>query len=168
SMKQNHESRHTSVSRRALAPAQPSSDRPGGLYLVEFPAVLLNTASGQLEAEFHSYVQPQEQPLLSEFCTALTGITQVQVEEGVPLNICLSQFVKWIQKIQQEKKILFISDTPNNSTSEAKLCTFVTWTDWDLGVCLHYECKRKQLRKPDIFNAWIDLKATYRVRKSVL
>ncbi|NWX95540.1 ERI2 exoribonuclease, partial [Nothoprocta ornata] len=130
---------------------------------VEFPAVLLNTASGQLEAEFHSYVQPQEQPLLSEFCTALTGITQEQVEEGVPLNICLSQFVKWIQKIQQEKKILFVSDIPNNSTSEAKLCTFVTWTDWDLGVCLHYECKRKQLRKPDIFNAWIDLKATYRL-----
>lgn len=37
-------------------------------------------------------------------------------------------------------------------------------TDWDLGVCLHYECRRKQLRKPDILNSWIDLKATYRVR----
>ncbi|NXD09108.1 ERI2 exoribonuclease, partial [Nothocercus nigrocapillus] len=130
---------------------------------VEFPAVLLNTASGEVEAEFHSYVQPQEHPLLSEFCTELTGITQNQVEEGVPLNICLSQFLKWIQKIQKEKKILFISDIPNHSTSEAKLCTFVTWTDWDLGVCLHYECKRKQLRKPDILNAWIDLKATYRL-----
>ncbi|OXB72745.1 UNVERIFIED_CONTAM: hypothetical protein H355_009926 [Colinus virginianus] len=34
--------------------------------------------------------------------------------------------------------------------------------NWDLGVCLHYECKRKQLWKPDIFNSWIDLKATYR------
>ncbi|NXA38495.1 ERI2 exoribonuclease, partial [Eudromia elegans] len=130
---------------------------------VEFPAVLLNTASGEVEAEFHSYVQPQEHPLLSEFCTELTGITQSQVEEGVPLNICLSQFLKWIQKIQKEKKILFVSDIPNPSMSETKLCTFVTWTDWDLGVCLHYECKRKQLRKPDILNAWIDLKATYRL-----
>ncbi|NWI16761.1 ERI2 exoribonuclease, partial [Crypturellus soui] len=130
---------------------------------IEFPAVLLNTASGEVEAEFHSYVQPQEHPLLSAFCTELTGITQNQVEEGVPLSICLSQFLKWIQKIQKEKKILFISDIPNHSTSEAKLCTFVTWTDWDLGVCLHYECKRKQLRKPDILNAWIDLKATYKL-----
>ncbi|NWI33971.1 ERI2 exoribonuclease, partial [Sula dactylatra] len=129
---------------------------------VEFPAVLLNTSTGETESEFHTYVQPQEHPILSEFCTELTGITQDQVDEGVPLNICLSQFLKWIQKIQMEKRIIFSSDIPSHSTSEAKPCTFVTWTDWDLGVCLQYECKRKQLRKPDIFNSWIDLKATYR------
>ncbi|NXJ60795.1 ERI2 exoribonuclease, partial [Rostratula benghalensis] len=130
--------------------------------IVEFPAVLLNTSTGEIESEFHTYVQPQEHPILSEFCTELTGITQNQVDEGVPLNICLSQFLKWIQKIQKEKKVIFSSDIPSHSTSEAKPCTFVTWTDWDLGVCLHYECKRKQLRKPDILNSWIDLKATYR------
>ncbi|XP_009868413.1 PREDICTED: ERI1 exoribonuclease 2, partial [Apaloderma vittatum] len=129
----------------------------------EFPAVLLNAATGEIESEFHTYVQPQEHPILSEFCTELTGITQNQVDEGVPLNICLSLFLKWIRKIQKEKKIVFNTDMPSNSTSEAKACTFVTWTDWDLGVCLHYECKRKQLRKPDILNSWIDLKATYRV-----
>ncbi|NWS37665.1 ERI2 exoribonuclease, partial [Probosciger aterrimus] len=131
--------------------------------IVEFPAVLLNTSTGEIESEFHTYVQPQEHPILSEFCTELTGITQNQVDEAVPLNICLSQFLKWIQKIQMEKKIIFCTDILSNSTSEAKACTFVTWTDWDLGVCLHYECKRKQLRKPNILNSWIDLKATYRV-----
>ncbi|XP_015681728.1 ERI1 exoribonuclease 2 [Protobothrops mucrosquamatus] len=36
------------------------------------------------------------------------------------------------------------------------------YADWDLGICLHYECKRKQLRKPDILNSWIDLRATYK------
>jgi hypothetical protein len=36
--------------------------------------------------------------------------------------------------------------------------------DWDLGVCLEYECKRKQLFKPVFLNYWIDLRATYRVR----
>ncbi|NXA76936.1 ERI2 exoribonuclease, partial [Thryothorus ludovicianus] len=122
--------------------------------------VLLNTSTGTIESEFHMYVQPQEHPILSEFCKELTGITQNQVDEGVPLNICLSQFLKWIQKIQKEKKIIFSTDTQSNS--EAKVCAFVTWTDWDLGVCLHYECKRKQLLKPDILNSWIDLKATYR------
>ncbi|XP_075022149.1 ERI1 exoribonuclease 2 [Calonectris borealis] len=133
-----------------------------GPEIIEFPAVLLNTSTGEIESEFHTYVQPQEHPILSEFCTELTGITQNQVDEGVPLNICLSQFLKWIQKVQKEKKIIFSSDIPSHSTSEAKPCTFVTWTDWDLGVCLQYECKRKQLRKPDILNSWIDLKATYR------
>nr|XP_009937539.1 PREDICTED: ERI1 exoribonuclease 2 [Opisthocomus hoazin] len=128
--------------------------------LIEFPAVLLNTATGEIESEFHTYVQPQEHPVLSVFCTELTGITQNQVDEGVPLHICLSQFFKWIQKVQKEKKIVFSSDVPSHSG--AKPCTFVTWTDWDLGVCLQYECKRKQLQKPDFLNSWIDLKATYR------
>jgi len=45
---------------------------------VEFPAVLLNTRSGEMEAEFHQYVQPQENPILSDFCKQLTGISQVQ------------------------------------------------------------------------------------------
>ncbi|NXC38347.1 ERI2 exoribonuclease, partial [Penelope pileata] len=139
--------------------------------IIEFPAVLLNASTGEIESEFHAFVQPQEHPVLSEFCAELTGITQARpwfalvtrcFDEGVPLNVCLSQFLKWIQKIQKEKKILFGSDLPSDPTSKAKPCAFVTWTDWDLGVCLHYECKRKQLRKPDIFNSWIDLKATYR------
>nr|XP_048723447.1 ERI1 exoribonuclease 2 isoform X3 [Caretta caretta] len=130
---------------------------------IEFPAVLLNTSTGEIESEFHMYVQPQEHPILSEFCTELTGIKQNQVDEGVPLNICLSQFSKWIQKIQKEKKIIFNSDVSSHSVSEAKSSTFVTWSDWDLGVCLQYECKRKQLRKPDILNSWIDLRATYKL-----
>ena len=45
--------------------------------LVEFPAVLLNTATGEVECEFQYYVQPSEHPRLSSFCTELTGISQV-------------------------------------------------------------------------------------------
>ncbi len=49
------------------------------LVLVEFPAVLLNTSNGEIEREFHHYVQPQENPILSDFCREFTGITQVLV-----------------------------------------------------------------------------------------
>ncbi|XP_072337750.1 ERI1 exoribonuclease 2-like [Scyliorhinus torazame] len=45
--------------------------------IIEFPAVLLNTSNGEIEVEFHAYVQPQEHPILSGFCTELTGIKQV-------------------------------------------------------------------------------------------
>lgn len=131
--------------------------------IIEFPAVLLNTSTGEIESEFHTYVQPQEHPILSEFCMELTGIKQAQVDEGVPLKICLSQFCKWIQKIQQEKKIIFATRIPDSSASEVKLCAFVTWSDWDLGVCLEYECKRKQLLKPVFLNSWIDLRVTYKI-----
>ncbi|XP_053326750.1 ERI1 exoribonuclease 2 [Spea bombifrons] len=134
-----------------------------GQEIIEFPAVLLNTSNGEIESEFHTYVQPQEHPILSEFCTELTGIKQQQVDEGVPLKICLSQFSSWIQKIQKEKMIVFLTTSPERPTSEQKMCGFVTWSDWDLGVCLLYECKRKQLRKPEILNSWIDLRATYKL-----
>ncbi|XP_018417785.1 PREDICTED: ERI1 exoribonuclease 2 [Nanorana parkeri] len=134
-----------------------------GQEIIEFPAVLLNTSSGEIESEFQTYVQPQEHPILSAFCTELTGIKQQQVDDGVPLKICLSQFSNWIQKLQNERGIIFPNVLPNQSSSEQKMCAFVTWSDWDLGVCLLYECKRKQLRKPEILNSWIDLRLTYKL-----
>ncbi|KAM4829338.1 ERI1 exoribonuclease 2 isoform 2-T2 [Thomomys bottae] len=131
--------------------------------IIEFPAVLLNTSTGEIESEFHAYVQPQEHPILSEFCMELTGIKQAQVDDGAPLKICLSQFSKWINKIQQQKKITFATEVSEPAASEIKLCAFVTWSDWDLGVCLENECKRKQLLKPLFLNYWIDLRATYKL-----
>ena len=35
--------------------------------------------------------------------------------------------------------------------------------DWDLEVCLTYECRRKQIRKQAYFSQWIDLRAVYKV-----
>ncbi|XP_075948066.1 ERI1 exoribonuclease 2 [Anarhichas minor] len=133
--------------------------------IIEFPAVLLNTSTGEVESEFHTYVQPQEHPILSEFCTELTGITQIQVEAGIPLQIGLSRFSRWLQNLQLEMGVVF-PNRPQRSSAPSpsqKLCTFVTWSDWDLGVCLQYECKRKQLHKPDVLNSWIDLRSTYKL-----
>ncbi|XP_074485837.1 ERI1 exoribonuclease 2 [Sebastes fasciatus] len=133
--------------------------------IIEFPAVLLNTSTGEIESEFHTYVQPQEHPVLSEFCTELTGITQMQVEAGIPLRICLSRFSRWLQNLQLEMGVVFPNRQQRSSapSPSQKLCTFLTWSDWDLGVCLLYECKRKQLHKPDVLNSWIDLRSTYRL-----
>ncbi|CAL9699826.1 unnamed protein product [Knipowitschia caucasica] len=135
-----------------------------GQEIIEFPAVLLNTSTGEVEREFHSYVQPQEHPILSSFCTELTGISQSQVEAGVPLQICLSRFSRWLQTLQQQKGLEFPNRQPSTEASNTStLCTFLTWSDWDLGVCLQYECKRKQINKPHMLNSWIDLRSTYRL-----
>lgn len=37
----------------------------------------------------------------------------------------------------------------------------ISFSDWDLGVCLHYECRRKQIRKSAYFDQWIDLRSLY-------
>ncbi|KAL2086511.1 hypothetical protein ACEWY4_017570 [Coilia grayii] len=133
-----------------------------GQEIIEFPAVLLNTSTGEVESEFHTYVQPQEHPVLSEFCTELTGITQTQVEAGVPLAICLSRFTRWLQTLQQERGVAFVRGGKAPLVAGSP-CAFVTWSDWDLGVCLLYECKRKQICKPEALNSWIDLRATYKL-----
>ena len=61
------------------------------------------------------------------------------------------------QKLTKDKGVVY-----HPQVEEYKTCTFVTWSDWDLGVCLQYECRRKQLRKPKELNCWIDLRSTYR------
>lgn len=128
--------------------------------IIEFPAVLLNTLTGEVESEFHYYVMPEEQPMLSDFCKQLTGITQEQVDDGIPLRLCLRKFSHWLERLRREKDLVF--DPPSEDSSEATFTTFVTWSDWDLGTCLLNECKRKQLTKPPQLNNWIDLRATYR------
>ncbi|CAH1795256.1 unnamed protein product [Owenia fusiformis] len=128
--------------------------------IIEFPAVLLNTLTGKIENEFHYYVMPQEQPTLSDFCKNLTGISQAMVEDGIPLSMCLNRFNHWLTKIADEKHIVYNTHTGNSI--DFNLCTFVTWSDWDLSVCLQYECRRKQLRKHAALNSWVDLRATYK------
>uniref|UniRef100_A0A9L0JHC8 Exonuclease domain-containing protein n=1 Tax=Equus asinus TaxID=9793 RepID=A0A9L0JHC8_EQUAS len=105
--------------RKSIAPANGNLERSKSI-------VLLDTSTGEIESEFHAYVQSPEHPVLSEFCTELPGIKQAQVDEGVPLKICLSRFCKWIQKTQQQKKIIFASGVADLSTSKVKLCAFDT------------------------------------------
>ncbi|CAM4460503.1 unnamed protein product [Leuciscus chuanchicus] len=85
-----------------------------------------------------------------------------QVDSAPPLHICLSRFVRWLQGLQQERGVAYETDSSGPAPS-GHTCAFVTWSDWDLGVCLLYECKRKQLRVPGALKSWIDLRATYKL-----
>lgn len=113
--------------------------------IIEFPSVLVNTVTGQLEASFQTYVRPIYHQLLTDFCKELTGIQQLQVDRGVPLSEALLMHDKWLE----EKGI--------KHTNFA----VVTWGDWDCKVMLESECKFKKIRKPPYFNRWINLKATF-------
>ncbi|KAH9503609.1 ERI1 exoribonuclease 2 [Bulinus truncatus] len=128
--------------------------------IIEFPAVLLNTKSGLIESEFHYYLHPTERPILSDFCKQLTGIKQDLVDNGIPLYNCLRKFTGWLNKLNKDKGITCADD--KTSQGGDNVAAFVTWSDWDLGVCLHYEAKRKQIMKPSVFNRWIDLRVTYK------
>jgi len=45
--------------------------------IIEFPTLLYNLHSNEVQAQFHEYVKPVRHPGLTDFCTDLTGIQQV-------------------------------------------------------------------------------------------
>lgn len=113
--------------------------------IIEFPSVLVNSRTGQLEDCFQIYVRPTHNQLLTEFCKELTGIQQAQVDEGVLLSEALLMHDKWLE----DKGI--------------KQTTFaiVTWSNWDCRVMLESECRFKSITKPPYFDRWINLKIPF-------
>nr|XP_053639816.1 ERI1 exoribonuclease 2-like isoform X1 [Cherax quadricarinatus] len=99
--------------------------------IIEFPAVLLDLSSGNTLSEFHEYVKPTEQSILSSFCKNLTGITQEQVDAGIPLGACLCLFSTWIQKLCEQYQMSFNISVPG------KHVTFATWSGTIMTVTMH-------------------------------
>lgn len=114
--------------------------------IIEFPSVIVNSVTGQLEACFQTYVKPTCNQLLSDFCKDLTGIQQIQVDRGVTLSEALLRHDKWLEK-KGIKNTNFV---------------VVTWSNWDCRVMLESECRFKKIRKPPYFNSWINLKVPFR------
>lgn len=150
--------------------------------IIEFPSVLVDLSTGHVDVEnsFQYYVQPEEQPTLSAFCTRLTGISQTTVDNGVPLRAVLPRFNTWLKNLKTKHDFVFAhhstssassmttttagitSSSSASSLSGKNLCSIATWTDWDLGRMLYGECKRKGLRHPPELAAWVDLKLVYK------
>ncbi|CAA7389014.1 unnamed protein product [Spirodela intermedia] len=113
--------------------------------IIEFPSVLVNSMTGQLEASFQTYVRPAYHQNLTDFCKELTGIQQIQVDRGVPLGEALFMHDRWLE------------DKGIKNTNFA----IVTWSSWDCRVMLESECRYKRIRKPPYFNRWINLKVPF-------
>ncbi|KAI3742865.1 hypothetical protein L1987_60563 [Smallanthus sonchifolius] len=113
--------------------------------IIEFPSVIVNSLTGQLEACFQTYVRPTCNQLLSDFCKDLTGIQQIQVDGGVTLSEALLRHDKWLER---------------KGIKNANFAV-VTWSNWDCRVMLESECRFKKIRKPPYFNRWINLKVPF-------
>ena len=83
------------------------------------------------------------------------------MEAGVPLATCLTLFRSWLTQISEDHGVRVHGDDKTN-TAAIPNATCLTWSDWDLSVCLENECTRKQLRKPGCLNTWIDIRAVYK------
>lgn len=116
--------------------------------IIEFPAVLMRLDVDKLVkiSEFQQYVKPIINPVLSKFCTELTGITQEQVNRGVTLKEADRLFMEWI------------STHVNFGTDK-----FMVWTcgQWDLKVCAKIDYPAKGVSVPHVFNKFVNVKFVF-------
>jgi inhibitor of KinA sporulation pathway (predicted exonuclease) len=122
----------------------------GGKFMnevIEFPTVLLKWNAQlnnyELVGEFQDYCKPVKNIQLTKFCTGLTGITQEQVDNGLPFNESLDRHYKWI-KSHLENDDSFV---------------FLTCGKWDLDVMMVNECKRWKIVPPKIYRTFINIKS---------
>ena len=114
--------------------------------IIEIPCLAVNTEDWQVDDVFHQYVKPRVHPILTPFCTDLTGIMQETVDKQPEFPRVFEKFNEWLVKGG------FIHDDSG---------AFVTCGDWDLRVMLPSQCKLDGLAVPKHFQKWIDLKRIY-------
>ncbi|CAN6166022.1 unnamed protein product [Urochloa humidicola] len=113
--------------------------------IIEFPAVLVDAATGALVSSFRTYVRPRHHPRLTPFCSELTGIKQDQVDGGVDLAQALAMHDAWLAAAGVAKNRLAV----------------VTWGDWDCRTMLEFECNFKGIAKPAYFDRWVNLRVPF-------
>eukprot|EP00386_Alphamonas_edax_P001550 GDKI01004674.1.p1 GENE.GDKI01004674.1~~GDKI01004674.1.p1 ORF type:complete len:206 (-),score=55.44 GDKI01004674.1:153-770(-) len=114
--------------------------------IIEFPMIMARAAAGgRLEylGEFHQYVKPVTNPVLTDFCKNLTGIQQETVDAAQPLSVVLPQAAAWVEEV-----------TGNEGSEVA----FVTCGAWDINKCLPQDCASKGLAVPATFKCFINIK----------
>ena len=96
----------------------------------------------EVESTFHRYVRPVRHPLLSIFCTELTGITQDAVAAEDDFEKVFADFNAWLAA---------------ESVIGSRFA-FVTCGDWDLKTMLPNQCADVGAAVPGYFGRWINLK----------
>ncbi|XP_065826422.1 ERI1 exoribonuclease 3-like [Oscarella lobularis] len=116
--------------------------------IIEFPVILLNSRTLQTEDIFHFYVQPTVNPILTDFCTKLTGIAQEQVSRQPKLPEVMKSFDDWLEK--------------HDLLSSSHNFCFVTCGDWDLKTALPNQCRHLRIAVPPYFRKWVNIKKAFR------
>ena len=115
--------------------------------IIEFPVLKVNARTLQTEKYFHTYVRPTSHPILTPFCTELTGITQDKVDGQPMLADVLHAFHNWM-------------DSNNLLDPNVSFC-FVTCGDWDLQTMLPGQCRHFKIPIKKYFCRWINIKKVF-------
>jgi inhibitor of KinA sporulation pathway (predicted exonuclease) len=106
--------------------------------VIEVGAIASTEGLNQVK-EIQLYIQPAKYPILTDYCTNLTGITQNTINKAWPARVVYKDFLDWL--------------TPNYLG-----CTMVAWGNYDWRM-LKKEMDLYDVRFP--FNSSINLKQCF-------
>lgn len=112
---------------------------PDRMEIIEIGAVMLDSSSGPVTAEFAEFVKPIQEPFLSDFCRELTTIRQEDVDSADTFQPVFQRFLNWI------------GDEP------FRLCS---WGAYDLRQ-FTIDCERHGIPFPASFTHHINLKKAF-------
>lgn len=124
--------------------------------------MLLNLQNGVIESEFHDYVRPTYRPILSEYCTNLTGITQALIDAQANFLTVFQRFTVWLEKSRVSRNLIFAMPNARNTNSRVNTA-FCSWTNWDLSTFLRLDCQRHGIQREPHLRAWIDARKIFEV-----
>lgn len=114
--------------------------------IIEFPSVVYDTQAGKVVDMYQDYIKPVHNPVLTGFCTELTGITQSTVDEGKSFPQAMSDYDGWMQR-----------------NGYADDCLVVTCGDWDLKTMLPAQCRlhTPAVVSPPYLRKWLNIKTAF-------
>ncbi|KGL78046.1 3'-5' exoribonuclease 1, partial [Tinamus guttatus] len=114
--------------------------------IIEFPVVLLNTRTLEIEDAFQQYVKPEINPKLSAFCISLTGITQDIVDKADTFPQVLQNVVEWMRQWELGTKYSY---------------SLLTDGSWDMSKFLNIQCRISRIKYPSFAKRWINIRKSY-------
>lgn len=115
--------------------------------IIEVPVALIDVEAQAIAARFNSLVRPTRQPILTPFCTKLTGITQAQVDAGPTIEEVMTQLEAWL----------------GSAGVNADNSLVVTCGDWDLLTMWPRQVSLAPgLKTPEVFKRWCNLKVIFK------
>ncbi|XP_033920889.1 3'-5' exoribonuclease 1 isoform X1 [Melopsittacus undulatus] len=114
--------------------------------IIEFPVVLLNTHTLEIEDTFQQYVKPEINPKLSDFCIRLTGITQDIVDKAETFTQVLQNVIEWMRQRELGTKYSY---------------SMLTDGSWDMSKFLNTQCRISRIKYPSFAKRWINIRKSY-------
>lgn len=115
--------------------------------IIEIPSVVIDAKTLGIIDKIQIYVRPVVRPILTRYCTELTGITQKIVDVAQTFPRCYERYTEWLS--QYDDYII------------------VTCGDWDLRLMLPAQCKLSGRKVIPGMKKWINIQDTFREKYGI-